>query len=234
MTPTNDSPLRTTIADELAQRLRAEISGGVRPPGSRVRQAEVAAQYNVSTTPVREAFAMLEREGLLVGSPHRGMVVFRPTDDDLHQLYEIRIPLEAFATEKAVENMTPELLAELDEILALMDEAADDRAAYGALNRRFHSTLYSAAGRPRLEKLIDDLRDASAAYMRMYQTIAPSARDTQRDHEAIVAACRTRAPKRAAKAMTLHLTHTVQNISKRLADADAAPPDGRGVLPATR
>jgi DNA-binding GntR family transcriptional regulator len=221
---TNDSPLRKRIADELAERLRAEISSGARAPGSRVRQAEVAAQYNVSTTPVREAFVMLEREGLLVGSPHRGMVVFRPTVDDLQELYEMRIPLEAAATEKAVENMTPELLAELEEILRLMDRAADDRAAYGALNRRFHSTLYGAAGRPRLERLIDDLRDASAAYMRMYQTIAPSARDTQPDHEAIVDACRARAPKRAAKAMSVHLTHTVKNISKRLAEAPLEAP----------
>jgi DNA-binding GntR family transcriptional regulator len=227
MTATNDSPLRKRIADELAERLRAEISGGVRAPGSRVRQAEVDAQYNVSTTPVREAFAMLEREGLLIGSPHRGMVVFHPTIDDLQELYEMRIPLEAVATEKAVENMTPELLTELELILDLMDRAADDRAAYGELNRRFHSTLYSAAGRPRLERLIDDLRDASAAYMRMYRTLAPSARDTQPDHEAIVSACRDRAPKRAAKAMTVHLSHTVKNISERM--SDAAPAEGAGV-----
>jgi DNA-binding GntR family transcriptional regulator len=218
MTVTNDSPLRTTIADALAERLRAEISGGALAPGSRVRQAEVAARYNVSTTPVREAFATLEREGLLIGSPHRGMVVFHPTVDDLQELYEMRIPLEAVATEKAVEKMSAETLETLEDLLTQMERASDEPSRYTALNRAFHSTIYDAAGRPKLARLIADLRDASAAYLRMYQTLGPGARDTQRDHTAIVNACKARAPKRAAKAMVVHLTHTVDKLSERMAD----------------
>ena len=218
MTVTEGSPLRTTIADSLAERLRAEISSGALAPGSRVRQAEVAARYNVSTTPVREAFATLEREGLLIGSPHRGMVVFHPTLEDLQELYEMRIPLEAVATEKAVENMSAETIAVLEGLLQEMDDARDDRERYRSLNRTFHATLYAAAGRPRLERLIADLRDASAAYLRMNAAIAPSARETQRDHLAIVNACKARAPKRAAKAMVTHLSHTVRNVAGRLVD----------------
>ncbi len=218
MTVVGDAPLRMTIADSLAERLRAEISSGALEPGSRVRQAEVAARYNVSTTPVREAFATLEREGLLVGSPHRGMVVFHPTLEDLRELYDMRIPLEAVATEKAVENMSAETIATLEELVAEMDDARDDRERYRQLNRTFHATLYAASGRPRLERLIADLRDASAAYLRMNAAIAPSASETQRDHAAIVSACKARAPKRAAKAMVTHLTHTVSNVSRRLVD----------------
>ena len=98
--------LRTTITDALVDALRDEIRTGEIEPGSRLRQADVAQRFQVSTTPVREAFAALEREGLLVSSPHRGVVVFKPTVEDLKETYEIRIPLEALATEKAAENMT--------------------------------------------------------------------------------------------------------------------------------
>jgi DNA-binding GntR family transcriptional regulator len=163
---------------------------------------------------------MLEREGLLVGSPHRGMIVFHPTIDDLRETYEIRIPLEALATEKAVTNMTPDDIAALRDLLSQMGRATDDSVLYNELNRQFHARIYAAAGRPKLEKLIADLREASTAYLRLYATIAPGATETQRDHTAIFEACRSRAPKRAAKAMIAHLSHTVEHVSRTLADED--------------
>lgn len=214
------TPLRTTITDALVDQLREDIRSGRIAPGSRLRQAEVAARFQVSTTPVREAFAALEREGLLVGSAHRGVTVFHPTVADLVETYEIRIPLEALATEKGVENMSEETLAELETLLAKMERSADDRKRYGALNSEFHGKIYHAAGRPKLEKLIADLREASTAYLRFYATISPSARDTQRDHEEIFAAAKARDPKRAAQAMIVHLQHTVQHVSRGLEERE--------------
>ncbi len=212
-----DPPISTTIAVALVDELRSEITSGALAPGSAVRQAEVAARYGVSTTPVRAALAVLEREGLLVGSPHRGRVVFRPTIDDLRELYDIRIPLEALATEKAVPNLTAEDLSALDVLLARMEEATGDRDRYMLLNREFHSRIYHAADRPRLERTIADMRDASGAYLRIHQNLAPDARDTQMDHLAILVACKARSPTRAAKAMARHLTHTVDRVARGLA-----------------
>ena len=160
--------LRTTITDALVEALRDEIRTGEIEPGSRLRQADVAQRFQVSTTPVREAFAALEREGLLVSSPHRGVVVFKPTVEDLKETYEIRIPLEALATEKAAENMTDDDLAAIKRLLDRMADAADDRKRYSKLNLEFHSAIYRVARRPKLEKLIMELRESSAAYLRLY------------------------------------------------------------------
>jgi DNA-binding GntR family transcriptional regulator len=205
-----------TITEIVAGFLRDEIRAGTIAPGSRLRQVAVAERFNVSTTPVREAFAALEREGLLVSSSHRGVVVFHPSADDLQELYEIRIPLEALATEKAVANIAEEQLATLESLLREMAASTDEPAHYQELNRTFHATIYAAARRPKLEKLILDMRDASTAYLRLYATISPTANDTQREHEAIFEAIRARAPKRAAKAMTAHLQHTVDFVSAGL------------------
>lgn len=210
------TPLRTTITDALVEQLRGDIRSGRIAPGSRLRQAEVAERFQVSTTPVREAFAALEREGLLVGSPHRGVIVFQPTVEDLKETYEIRIPLEALATEKGVENMTDGDIAELEAVLGRMAQTADDAKRYNELNSQFHGIIYAAARRPKLAQLIADLRESSAAYLRIYATVAPTANDTHKEHEAIFEACRARAPKRAAKAMIEHLQHTVEHVSAGL------------------
>jgi DNA-binding GntR family transcriptional regulator len=210
------TPLRTTITDALVEALREEIRSGKLEPGSRLRQVDVAQRFSVSTTPVREAFAMLEREGLLVSSPHRGVVVFQPTLGDLTETYEIRIPLEALATEKGVENMTDDDLVQLKRLLDQMQEAAENPKRYSELNLKFHATIYRAAKRPKLEKLILDLREASAAYLRLHEATLPNGYETQRDHTAIYEACVARAPKRAAKAMTAHLQHTVDHVSRSL------------------
>jgi DNA-binding GntR family transcriptional regulator len=209
-------PLRTTITDALVEALRDEIRTGQIEPGSRLRQAQVAERFQVSTTPVREAFAALEREGLLVGSPHRGVVVFKPSAEDLKETYEIRIPLEALATEKAVENMTDADIAELKRLLDRMADSTDDRKRYSKLNREFHAAIYRAARRPKLERLIMDLRDESAAYLRLYATQSPNGRNTQLEHTAIYEECAARAPKRAAQAMVKHLQHTVDFVSRSL------------------
>jgi DNA-binding GntR family transcriptional regulator len=208
--------LRTTITDGLVEALRDEIRTGRIEAGSRLRQADIAQRFQVSTTPVREAFAALEREGLLVGSPHRGVVVFKPTVEDLKETYEIRIPLEALATEKAVENMTDADLAEIKRLLDRMAEAADDRKRYSKLNLEFHSAIYRVARRPKLEKLIMELRESSAAYLRLYAAQSPNGRQTQQEHVAIYEALAARAPRRAAQAMIRHLQHTVDFVSRSL------------------
>jgi len=210
--------VRRTITDTLIDELREEIRSGKIKPGSRLRQLEVAERFGVSSTPVRETFAALEREGLLVSSPHRGVVVFQPTVEDLRETYDIRIPLEAAATEKAVENMTDEDLDALEDLLRQMGASTTQATQYNRLNMKFHQRIYSASKRPRLEKLIAELRDSSAAYLRFYSTLAPTADQTQQEHERIVAACRKRDPKAAAKAIEAHLSNTVARVSAGLPD----------------
>jgi DNA-binding GntR family transcriptional regulator len=209
-------PLRTTLTDALVEAIRDEIRSGTLEPGSRLRQADIAERFNVSTTPVREAFAALEREGLLVSSPHRGVVVFNPSVDDLQETYEIRIPLEALATEKAVANMTDDDIADLQRIFKRMEAAAEDPKRYNELNLEFHRRIYVCAKRPKLEKLILALREESSAYLRLYAAISPNGKDTHREHKEIFEACEARAPKRAAKAMEQHLRHTVDFVSRSL------------------
>src|SRR3954463_14764393 len=126
-----------TVAGAVAERLRGEIVAGALASGSRLRQVEIARRFGVSTTPVREALAALQREGLVRLHPQRGAVVFVPTVDDLREHYEIRAALEALAAARAAERFEPDWAQPLEDLL---DEMRDGPAAarYIALNQRFH------------------------------------------------------------------------------------------------
>ena len=208
----------TTITSFVADRLRDEIRNGTLPAGTRLRQAHVAANYGVSTTPVREAFAALEREGMLQSNAHRGVVVFEPTTHDLREIYEIRIPLEKLATELGAPNLTDGQLKKLSTLVDRMS-VANGRGQWkqaGELNNEFHATIYRAADRPRLVKLIEELRDASRAYIGLFPKLGDRVKEVECEHRAILEECLARRPEKAAKAMEDHLRDTVRVISRVL------------------
>jgi len=201
------------VADELRRRI---ISGDF-PAGTRLRQVEIAEMFSVSTTPVREAFTSLAREGLVRQDAHRGVVVFLPTLEDVRENYEIRLALEPLAAELAAKNISDDELAKLDELLEAMLQPAEP-ARLAELNREFHQVIYSAARRQLLFEIIERLRDAAEAYVQLL-TFSPSPdyyNAVRREHAEIVAALRARAPKRTHKAMTAHLRHNLEKISSLL------------------
>ena len=213
----------TTITAAVTSRLRDEILGGRLAPGSRLRQAHIAESYGVSTTPVREAFAALEREGLIQSNAHRGVIVFEPSPIDLREFYEIRIPLEALATEQAACNLTDRDLEKLRAQLARL-EAANAKADWkvsSEINDEFHLTIYEAAQRPRLARLIAELRASSRAYIAIFPKLVDRLAEAEHEHDMIFEACLARRPEAAARAMVTHLQHTVDVVAASLGDGDA-------------
>jgi DNA-binding GntR family transcriptional regulator len=140
----------------------------------------------VSTTPVREAFASLAREGLVRQGAHRGVVVSAPSADELRETFEIRAVLEAFATHLAVRKLTAEDLATLEEMVGEMRDATSGR--YVDLNRLFHRRIYAAAERPRLLEIIEQLREIAGndlnVTVRRYGHVYRNR--VQAEHQAIV------------------------------------------------
>ena len=207
-------PGARTRAEAVAEHLRSQILDGVLPGGVRLRQNEVARDLGVSTTPVREAFAVLVNEGLLSGDAP-GVTVADSSVDDLVENYELRIALESLAAEKAALNATRDDIIELQELLDEMHRpppgiATDDEDYYIRLNARFHARIYEIAHRPRLFALIESLRDQAAIYIRIYTHTSSSAEATEAQHTEIVEAIRRRAPKRAAKAVRDHLEFNLE------------------------
>jgi DNA-binding GntR family transcriptional regulator len=198
-----------TRAAAVAAELRRLILSGELKPGERLRQVELAERFNVSTTPVREAFTALAREGLVRHDVQRGVVVFTPTASDVRENYEIRMALEPLATELGAKVISDEDIAHLQDLIVQMRKSKPG-LDYQPLNREFHRTIYAAAQRPRLLELIESLRDAFEAYIRYDAAMRPDtaySTAAHGEHEAIAEALAARAPKRARKLMTEHLAH---------------------------
>jgi DNA-binding GntR family transcriptional regulator len=208
---------KLTIAEQLADALRDEIVTGQLPAGTRLRQVEIAQRFGVSTTPVREAFGLLQSDGLVQIDAHRGVTVFLPSIQDLVDHYEIRMALEMMAAEKAAEHFqaqdAPPLVALLDEM-----HTTSDAARYVELNHQFHLSLYRLGGRSRLVTMIEELRHASIAYNHLYAAadVPKDAERLDREHREILAACQAGDPVRAANAVRHHIQQTIIHVKKLL------------------
>ena len=208
---------RKTTAVTVAALLRAEIQRGELRPGEKLRQGEMAARFAVSTTPIREAFALLQAQGFLRMDPHRGAVVFRPSAKDLIDTQEIRTALETLAVTKAIDNLDDDDFAELQQLIDEM-RATRDGDAWVVLNQRFHLRLYRASGNDRLVELITQLRDASGAYIRMQVSHHPPDRGSNSDHQQILDACRARNAAKARRLVTAHIKSNITQLKDSVVD----------------
>lgn len=111
-----------SLRDLAYEAIRDAILNGGLEPGERVKERDVAAQMNVSTTPVKEALRRLEQEGLVVAQPRRGAVVSSLARIPVHEIEEIRGLLESMAARLAAERMSE---AEIERLRALVAEMTE-------------------------------------------------------------------------------------------------------------
>jgi DNA-binding GntR family transcriptional regulator len=219
----SDQPVSTpTITEVVAERLRDELRRGTYPAGTRLIQVEVATRLGVSTTPVREAVAILQREGLLDNVARKGAVVPTVTAQDVREIYEMRIALESLAISTAVPKLTDQDLSDMAEVLERWVTAFRQGAFESAreLNEIFHARIYTAAGRPRLLKAITNLQEAARAFMNLLSERREHPRDTEAEHRAIFAACTSGDDKEAEKLIRSHLEHSME-IAVRALESDS-------------
>ncbi|SEB21808.1 GntR family transcriptional regulator [Variovorax sp. YR216] len=139
-----------TKEEQVADYLRERIISGVYQRGSRLKQAEIAEQLNLSITPVREALKLLEAEGYVSGDSYRGARVVPFDASASGEILSLRLMLEAQLVRGAAERATSEDLAELR---TLADEFAKafetgNRAIARGVNYRFHRRMYDIAAMP--------------------------------------------------------------------------------------
>ena len=204
-----------TGAERVAVALRAEITTGALPPGARVRQRDVAERFGVSTTPVREAFATLEHEGLIRVEAHKGATVFSPSEAELRDHYDIRIALEALAVRRAAALCTSTDAARLRATLDRMRQTSDP-VLYVTLNQHFHSELYELGGNRQLSTLIASLRDRDRAYLHLYAARQVPSERLDREHQIILDACARGDADAAEAALREHLGATVEHVTRLL------------------
>lgn len=201
------SPLTQLVVEKMRQR----ILDGSLPPGHRLVEGRVSAEFDVSRIPVREALRQLAAEGLVTIEPRRGASVTRFTDEQVQELVEVRGNLEALNAKLAARHKDPEQIARMRRILDEGNRLADANDLRGLehLNHQFHDVLSQAAGNSVLQTVMRSLRD------RTVLLFTPLNRDRCRqnweEHAAILRAVLNADPELAS---VLALCH-VQNAANR-------------------
>jgi DNA-binding GntR family transcriptional regulator len=181
-------------------------------PNTRLTQAQVASQLSISTTPVREALRRLAGEGLVRIDAHRGAIVQELNQEELKEIYDLRLLLEPLAAQRAAERISAEQLNAAERLCDLMDRDVDSET-WATLNRDFHALIAEAAGSPNLLWILRWLRDRATWYVQWSIATRPSTpRRANDEHRELLAACRDGDGSRAAQIQREHLLATVTAI----------------------
>ena len=199
--PVVPGPGYVSKTDMVAALIREQIITGQLTAGEQLRQRDLAARFQVSQTPVREAMRRLESEGLVIGDTHRGFTVVEPDDGRVEENFQIRAALESLGASLAAGKIDAAGIARLNELNEQMRGLAETDPRYADLNREFHFTVYEYARSPLLLSLMRLLWASLHGGPKVARTHAESARQ----HEAIVAALAAGDPAAAAAGTYQHI-----------------------------
>lgn len=161
----------TVASQRIADHVRSQILTGVLPPGTRIRQDELAAELGASRLPVREALRILHTGGLVTLESNRGAWVTRLDQDDCELSYEIRERLEPLLLRRSMAKMRPGDVAEIESVQVEI-EACVDLEEFLVLDRRLHWATYRRAEGTELQAIIGRLWDTTHHYRRAFTYLA--------------------------------------------------------------
>ncbi len=199
----------------LAIRDRILVAGDL-VPGARVVAEDVAAELNISRTPVREAFRQLDAEGLLVIRPNRGAVVASFSPDELLDLFEMRAVLEGLAARRACARWTDDFGDQLHLAVRRLGRTIPGDAAFMPLHDALHALVSHQAGSTRLAAETERLRAAVERHLRVYFTVHETRAGTLDDHQRLVDALEAGSPEAAETAMREHIMQTATRLIETL------------------
>jgi DNA-binding GntR family transcriptional regulator len=202
---------RITAVDLVRDVLRTAILRGDLPGGARLVQTDIAAQLDVSTTPVREAMRDLASEGLITLDSHRIGTVRKPDWEEMGEIVEIRRSLEEVATRRAMANISARQLAEAK---VLADDLAEeeDLGSWVQKNSQFHTIFHRATGTRRLGIMLQALEEASGVYVAAAQRLHPEIRRRAvADHFALIEAYQANDVKKAVEIQMSHVALPLEN-----------------------
>ncbi len=193
------------IADEIRQR----ILDGELPPGTRIRQEQIAEEFGVSRLPIREALRILEAYGLVTLVASTGAWVSTMDRADLEETYLIRERIEPLAISLAIEKMSE---ATIDRLSTLADEMeqSDTVEDFVERDREFHLMTYRDSGMATLLGLVEKLWNTTQPYRRAYlhRVGIQGMTEAHLEHHLLVSAARRRDVQSAEDLLSIHIRKT--------------------------
>ncbi len=196
---------RGTQSNQLAASLEEMIFSGQLRPGEKLEEAQLAANFGVSRTPVREAIQRLVATGMVEVRRRKGTIVTQLTMPRLIGMIEMMAELDILAARLAARRATPEERKRIEQILTRARAEVGDQHGYTRCNREFHWSLYAATHNRYFEEVALRTWKVLQPY-RNFRLDQPGRRkDSLAQHEAIFEAIRTSDGDLAARHMASHV-----------------------------
>ncbi len=212
---------RERVFSQVYRYIRARILRGEYPEGTRLIETSIAAELNISRTPVREALVLLQGRGL-VGTLDSGGFVVGNARQQLIDILDIRVALECHAVTKAAPHISEEEIDRLDQLCGAMEAIEPAETDLRAeLNRRFHETLVGASHNGRLVKMVSDYQD----YFQIAQPLFDPEiiRRTQAEHRAITEAMRRHDADLASRLVGEHIRNAGAHVTRPVEEDRESP-----------
>jgi DNA-binding GntR family transcriptional regulator len=218
----------------IADGLRDAILRGDLPPGSRIRQEDVAAQYGASRIPVRGALRILESQGLVNLVANAGAWVARFSLAECEEMYQMRERIEPLLLRYSMPQLTQEAIDRAARLAGDM-EAAGDADTFLRLDREFHFLTYSGASTIVLGDTVERLWNTTQLYRRAFTLLLDvrSIGIAHDEHRMLVRALRADDGDQAELALLGHIRRTRQQLAQHPEVFEAAAGWNAASAPAT-
>lgn len=216
----------TVSAEERAyQMLRREILNGTYESGERLPEEALAVRFGVSRTPVRAALNRLASEGLVEFRRYTGAVVRILPIQEVDQIFQLRVVVEALAAELAAMRISPAEIDGLEALCDAMDRASavdlPDLPAIAKVNKEFHQKLWAASGNPYVMRVAENLSDLNFVIRSYRRFSRVDLRRSMGHHRELIHAFRARNPTWARSIMIAHVEAGRSLIQGELTAAQA-------------
>jgi DNA-binding GntR family transcriptional regulator len=212
-----EGPMRSVLADRVYELIKVKLMDNVVEPGARLSIDALSRDLDVSATPVREALARLEADGLVVKRAHRGYTAAPHIDSQaFDELFRMRLLLEPASASWAAQAASAKQIAAMEDLIAAMSEPVSGDSyesyhAFAAQDAAFHLALAEASGVHLMVDILTRLRPHTQLY-RLYYSVGISD-DTVAEHSRVIEAVSRRDATAAGAAMAAHLSASQQRLA---------------------
>jgi DNA-binding GntR family transcriptional regulator len=218
VTYTKSAPIpRQSLSAAVAERLREKILSGELREGQQLRQDAIAAEFQISRIPVREALSHLAAEGLITIVANRGAVVSALSPDEIMQMFETRAVLECYMLRCAIPNTKEEDFMGAEDVLVQYEQSLEkdsEMKSWGQWNWSFHSALYAPANRPVMLAFLKTLNINCDRYTRLHLVFTRDLHRAGQAHRELLEACKTKNPEIAEKELWKHITEAGEYLKE--------------------
>jgi DNA-binding GntR family transcriptional regulator len=204
--------------EQLLEQLRRDILKGTLKPRERLLEESIAKKFGMSRSPIREAFRILESEGLIQIMPRKGVYVADIGEEDINAIYEITPALEEIAAKLACRNMTGKDIEFLSEITDKMGKAAEEKDSYlyFKLNRKFHEAIHKFSGNKFLIKMLRTMSDQTYRNRYLSLVLFGRLKQSHKRHVKIVEAFRERDEKKLSRLRRKQISDSKKTLGKKI------------------